>query len=62
MGLKLMDKIKNRPSFFAPVILGLLLTAVTPLPSVAQDPNGAQTGTIKDLGVDTLAATKDTAM
>ncbi|WP_431214573.1 ammonium transporter [Puia sp. P3] len=29
---------------------------------MAQDPTGAQTGTIKDLGTDTLAATKDSAL
>ncbi|HEV9038030.1 MAG TPA: ammonium transporter [Puia sp.] len=62
MGLKLLHKIKDRSFIFAAIALGLLLTAVTPLPSIAQDPNGTQTGTIKDLGVDTLAATKDTAM
>ena len=29
---------------------------------MGQDPTGAATGTIKDLGVDTLAATQDTAL
>ncbi|HVS96109.1 MAG TPA: ammonium transporter [Puia sp.] len=62
MGSKLLNKIKNRTSVFAVVTLGLLLTVVMPQPSFAQDPNGAQTGTIKDLGIDTLAATKDTVM
>jgi Amt family ammonium transporter len=35
---------------------------VLPLFSMAQDPTGANTGTIKDLGIDTLAATQDTVL
>ena len=62
MGSTFLNKIKNRYFFLAILALGLLLTTVTPVASFAQDPNGAQTGTIKDLGVDTLAATRDTAM
>ncbi len=42
--------------------LALLLTAMVPLVSIAQDPTGAVTGTIKDLGIDTLAASKDTVL
>jgi Amt family ammonium transporter len=62
MGFKLMSKIKKRYFLFSAVALGLLLTIATPLASIAQDPAGTQTGTIKDLGVDTLAAVKDTAL
>src|SRR5436190_15340676 len=43
---------------FGITVLMLLLPFVT----MAQDPTGASTGTIKDLGIDTLAATKDTVL
>ncbi len=39
-----------------------LLLLLLPFISMAQDPTGAATGTIKDLGIDTLAATQDTAL
>ena len=32
------------------------------VPAMAQDPTGSATGTIKDLGIDTLAAPKDSAL
>ncbi|HEY4288609.1 MAG TPA: ammonium transporter [Puia sp.] len=62
MGLKQKSKFKIHSFFFAIVALGLLLITLAPLASMAQDPTGAQTGTIKDLGTDTLAATKDSAL
>jgi len=43
---------------FSITVLMLLLPFVT----MAQDPTGASTGTIKDLGIDTLAAIKDTVL
>ncbi len=39
-----------------------LLLLLLPFITMAQDPTGASTGTIKDLGIDTLAATKDTTL
>ena len=43
---------------FSIAVLMLLLPFIT----MAQDPTGGATGTIKDLGIDTLAATKDTTL
>jgi len=40
----------------------LLLILALPLFTMAQDPTGATTGTIKDLGIDTVAATKDSSL
>ncbi|MEP6747178.1 MAG: ammonium transporter [Bacteroidota bacterium] len=40
----------------------MILIVALPLFSMAQDPTGAATGTIKDLGIDTVAATKDTTL
>jgi Amt family ammonium transporter len=42
--------------------LTLVICLFMVLPVVAQDPTGAVTGTIKDLGVDTVAAPKDSAL
>lgn len=39
-----------------------LLLMLLPFLTMAQDPTGASTGTIKDLGIDTLAATSDTTL
>ena len=39
-----------------------LLLMLLPFFTMAQDPTGASTGTIKDLGIDTLAATSDTTL
>jgi Amt family ammonium transporter len=41
------------------ILITLALMAIL-IPALAQDPSGANTGTIKDLGIDTLAASKDT--
>jgi len=51
-----------RPCLRAAAILGIVLVLLTPTFTFAQDATGANTGTIKDLAIDTLAATKDTAM
>ena len=45
---------------FACLTIFLCLFMVVPV--MAQDPTGASTGTIKDLGIDTLAAPKDSAL
>jgi Amt family ammonium transporter len=39
-----------------------LVLLLLPFLTMAQDPTGSATGSIKDLGLDTLAATKDTAL
>ena len=44
------------------VCLTILLCLFMVVPVMAQDPTGANTGTIKDLGIDTLAAPKDSAL
>jgi len=62
MGLKIMSKFKIRSSVLFAVGSAILLVLLAPLLSVAQDATGAATGTIKDLGIDTLAATKDTTL
>lgn len=40
----------------------LLLVMLLPFISMGQDPTGTATGTIKDLGIDTLAATRDSTL
>jgi len=62
MGVNIMKKFRIRSCFLWVAALGMLLTLFVPSVSMAQDATGAQTGTIKDLGIDTLAATKDTAL
>ena len=52
----------NIPSCLLFAALSSLLILLVPSVSMAQDPTGAKTGTIKDLGIDTLAATKDTTL
>ncbi len=42
--------------------LTLLFCLLMVVPVLAQDPTGAGTGTIKDLGIDTVAAPKDSAL
>ncbi len=42
--------------------LAIFLCLFMVVPVMAQDPTGASTGTIKDLGIDTLAAPKDSAL
>ena len=42
--------------------LMIILLLAGSIPSMAQDPSGTATGTIKDLGIDTVAATKDTTV
>ena len=49
--------------FLMPAVMMLLMIAtVIPAGLLAQDPTGAATGTIKDLGIDTLASSKDTSL
>ncbi|MHA4808524.1 ammonium transporter [Flavitalea flava] len=63
MGLKTISKLKLRPFlFFAIMMMMMSLVMLTPSSTFAQDPTGAGTGTMKDLGIDTLAATKDTTL
>ena len=40
----------------------MVLLMLSPIFTIAQDPTGANTGTVKDLGIDTLAASSDTAI
>ena len=47
-------------SYVMAVVVTVLM--LSPMLTMAQDATGANTGTIKDLGIDTLAATKDTAL
>jgi Amt family ammonium transporter len=49
---------------FAVYTMAVVVTILmlSPIISIAQDASGTATGTIKDLGIDTLAATKDTAL
>ncbi len=51
----------NLPMLVATSLAFLLFLAI-PILSMAQDPSGTATGTIKDLGIDTVAVTKDTAL
>jgi Amt family ammonium transporter len=44
------------------ILLVLSCATFVSLSSSAQDPNGSATGTIKDLGIDTVAAPKDSTM
>ncbi len=47
----------------ASIIFGItLLLMLLPFVTMAQDPTGSATGSIKDLGLDTLAASKDTSL
>jgi Amt family ammonium transporter len=55
-------KIKKH-RFAISVAFGIvLLVILLPFISMGQDPTGGATGTIKDLGLDTLAATKDSTL
>lgn len=49
---------------FAIYAMAVIVTALmlSPIPTMAQDPTGSATGVMKDIGLDTLAATKDTAL
>ncbi|HEY4064826.1 MAG TPA: ammonium transporter [Puia sp.] len=62
MGVKTITGPKHRSCLFFAMIVMLLLATLAPSFLFAQDPAGTATGTIKDLGIDTLAATKDTAL
>ncbi len=56
-------KMKNAKSFKAVfACLTIIVCLFMAVPLMAQDPTGAATGTIKDLGIDTLAAPKDSAL
>ena len=44
------------------VIIAVVLSIILPAISWAQDPSGTATGTIKDLGIDTLSKTTDTTL
>ncbi|HWB24548.1 MAG TPA: ammonium transporter [Chitinophagaceae bacterium] len=45
-----------------PVLVMLAIVTLCSITTFAQDPGGGSTGTIKDLGIDTVAATKDTTV
>src|SRR5258707_5684639 len=62
MGAKLSARPTFHSRFFFAVLLGLSLAMLVPSSSFAQDPAGTATGTIKDLGTDTVAITKDTTL
>jgi len=62
MGANIKSRTKFQPCLRALAVLGIALIMLIPSFSYAQDPTGAATGTMKDLGIDTVAATKDTAM
>jgi len=57
-----MQKFKIRSCLLFALAIVVLVTALVPSIALAQDATGAQTGTIKDLGIDTLAATRDTTL
>lgn len=58
----ILGKIKRHRLFIYMSLGIMILVLLLPFLTMAQDPTGASTGTIKDLGIDTLAAAKDTAM
>jgi len=55
-----MPSFENIRSKLVPLLALTLLLFTTP--SFSQDPSGTATGTIKDLGIDTVAASTDTTM
>ncbi len=59
---KISGKLKSNKILVYAVCSLTLILMLLPFLTMAQDPTGASTGTIKDLGIDTLAATKDTAL
>ncbi len=61
--MKIMKKLNSKLAFL-PVITMMLLFLITTISGFAQapDPAGTVTGTIKDLGIDTVAATKDSTI
>ena len=61
MRIKNFWKVRARMSAFVMLVV-CAIAMCTPAVSLAQDPNGSATGTIKDLGIDTVAATKDTTL
>ncbi|HVU94928.1 MAG TPA: ammonium transporter [Puia sp.] len=62
MGLKVMPKFNIPSCLLRAAALGMFLIFLIPSVSMAQDPAGTNTGSIKDLSIDTLAATKDTVL
>lgn len=62
MGAKIFSRTKFRSCLFFAVLMGMFLTTLAPTLCYAQDPTGTATGTIKDLGTDTIAVTKDTSL
>jgi Amt family ammonium transporter len=61
MELSILGSTNRRFRFLVVGLFFLSLTVFVPQLSMGQDPSGVNTGTIKDLGIDTVAATKDTA-
>ncbi|MEP6676575.1 MAG: ammonium transporter [Ferruginibacter sp.] len=62
--MKLSVSGRSKKNKFTAYLVGsiVLILLLLPFLTMAQDPTGASTGTIKDLGVDTLAAVKDTTI
>jgi len=55
-------KLKEHKFTTYAIVAITLLLMLLPFITMAQDPTGASTGTMKDIGLDTLAATKDSAL
>ncbi len=53
---------KNLRFLMPAIMMFLLIVTAIPVSMYAQDAAGTATGTMKDLGIDTLAASKDTAL
>ncbi|MEO6233554.1 MAG: ammonium transporter [Ferruginibacter sp.] len=62
MNLSAFGKLKQSRFFTYAMVTILLVMLLLPFLTIAQDPTGGVTGTIKDLGLDTLASTQDTAL
>ncbi|MEP6713917.1 MAG: ammonium transporter [Ferruginibacter sp.] len=57
-----LEKIKTSRVFLYVVFAVIIVLFLMPFFGMAQDPKGANTGTIKDLGIDTLSAVQDTTL
>ena len=62
--MRIQHFLKSRVQLCVRLLLLVVCIAATVMPSAsyAQDPTGASTGTIKDLGIDTVAKTSDTTL
>jgi Amt family ammonium transporter len=62
MGASFIQRSKVRYCLFFAAFIGLVLLLLAPALTYAQDAAGTASGTMKDLGSDTLAVTKDTSL